>query len=362
MELSTSSNDFLHAYLNASAPVGQESDGQQVWLRYVRPFVDDCFSDVYGTVAGVINPEARYKLVLEAHADEIAWYVNYISKSGYIHVIGNGGSDYEIAPSMYAKIRTQKGDKVPAVFGWPALHVRERGAKAKKPGVETVVLDGGFGSKEEVLKRGINIGDIVTFEQDLVTLNSQFWVGRALDNRMGGFAIAEVARLLHEHKSKIPFGVYFVNAVQEEVGHRGARMIAERIRPDVALVTDVTHCTDSPLYNKTKHGEVSAGKGPVLGIAPATHPNFRKMLIEVADKHSIPFQREAHQYVTGTDTDTFAYSHQGVASALLSTPLRYMHTTVEMVHQQDVAQLIQWMYQFVIQLEEGHSFAFNLDA
>lgn len=341
--------------MNADAPVGQERNGQEVWLRNLRPFVDDYFVDTYGTAVGVINPEAPYKVVLAAHADEISWYINHITEQGYIYVIRNGGSDYEIAPSMHTTIHTQDGNKVPAIFGWQAIHMRPRGEKGKRPSVENVVLDGGFKSKKEALQQGINIGDIVTFNQKLVHMHD-FFVGKALDNRIGGFIIAEVARRLKLNKQKIPFGLYFVNTVQEESGLRGARMIAERIRPNVALVTDVTHATDTPHDSKIKHGEIIAGKGPVLGIAPVTHLNLRKMLIDIAKKQKIDFQRGPTSHVTGTDTDAFAYSHQGVASALLSTPLRYMHTTVEMIHLQDVEKLIQWMYGFVAGLKKNQSF------
>ena len=355
------SNAFLYKYLNNNAPVGQEVNGQKIWLSYLKPYVDDYFTDAYGTAVGVINPNAEYKVVLEAHADEIAWYINYISKEGYIYVIRNGGSDYEIAPSMHAKIHTTDKGVLNAVFGWPAIHVRRTAAeKEKKPNIENVVLDAGFSSKEEAIESGVNVGDIVTFDQDLREVNGKYWVGRGLDNRMGGFTIAEVARMLHETKAKLPFGLYIVNAVQEEVGHNGARMIAERIRPDVALVTDVCHCTGSPLYNKIKHGDTVAGKGPVISTAPAVHPNMRKMLLEVAKREKIDFQLAASQYATGTDTDTFAFSHRGVPSALLSTPLKYMHTTVEMVHQADVDKLVKWMYHFLTSLEDGHRFDFDI--
>ncbi len=356
------STRFLHDYLNNNAPVGNEVNGQKIWLRYLKPFVDTHFTDTYGTAVGVINPKAPYKVVIEAHADEISWYINYISKEGYLYVIRNGGSDWEIAPSMHAKIHTAQQGSIPAIFGWPAIHTRHsQKEKAKKPNIETIILDGGFSSKEEVLKKGINIGDIVTFDQELRQLNNKFWVGRALDNRIGGFAIAEVARKLHQKKIKLPYALYIVNAVQEEVGHNGARMIAQRIQPNLAIITDVCHCTHSPLYNKIKEGETTAGKGPVLFTAPMVHPNLRKMLLEVARKKKIPHQLAASQTRTGTDMDTFAYSGTGIPAALLSTPLKYMHTTVETVHQKDVDQLIDWFYHFLVQLKPNHNFDIKID-
>lgn len=350
------STKFLYQYLNNNAPVGYEVNGQKIWLDYLTPYIDDWFTDSYGTAVAVINPDAPYKVAIEAHADEIAWYVNYITKEGYIYVIRSGGSDYQIAPSMRAKIHTTKGI-LPAVFGWPAIHVRKEKDKPK-PDVDTIVLDGGFTSDEEVKNAGIHVGSVVTFDQDLTELNGKFWAGRALDNRMGGFVIAEVARRLSEQGKKLPFGLYVVNAVQEEVGLRGAKMIAERIRPDVAVITDVTHDTQSPLYNKIKQGDVACGKGPVISVAASVQRNVRDMLIEVAQKHKIPFQYAASTASTGTDTDAFAYSGAGVPSALISTPLKYMHTTVEMVQKEDVEHLINWYYQFLVQLKAGHDFGY----
>ncbi len=351
------SESFLFRYLNNTAPTGYETTGQKIWLDYIRPYTDDHFTDTYGTAVGIINPQAPYKMVIEAHADEISWFVNYISKEGYIYVIRNGGSDYQIAPSQRAKIHTEKGP-VPAIFGWPAIHVREDKKKAVKLDVENTVLDCGCSSEEEVAKLGIHVGSVVTFDVDLITLNKNFLVGRGLDNRIGGFIIAEVARRLHESKQRLPFGFYVVNAVQEEVGLRGAAMIAHRLKPDLAIVTDVTHDTQSPFYNKIKEGDIACNKGPVFVHAPSVQHNVLKMLVEVAKKHEIPFQRLASSRQTGTDTDAFAYSNSGVASGLVSLPLKYMHTTVEMVHKQDVEHTIQLLYQFFVQLDPQHKFSY----
>ncbi len=351
------SEAFLFEYLNNTSPTGYETAGQKIWLDYLDPYIDDYLTDAYGTAVGIINPQAAYKVVIEAHADEISWFVNYITKEGYIYVIRNGGSDYQIAPSQRAKVHTDKGT-IPAVFGWPAIHVREDREKSPKLDVENIVLDCGCSSAEEVEALGIHVGSVVTFDADLITLNQNFLVGRGLDNRIGGFMIAEVARKLHENKQKLPFGLYIVNAVQEEVGLNGAAMIAHRLKPDLAIVTDVTHDTQSPLYSKIKEGDIACNKGPVLSHAPSVQHNVLKMLIEVAQRNKIPFQRQASSSRTGTDTDAFAYSSAGVASGLISLPLKYMHTTVEMVHKQDIENVIALMYQFLVQLDQQHSFSY----
>jgi putative aminopeptidase FrvX len=152
--------------------------------------------------------------------------------------------------------------------------------------------------------------------------------------------IAETARLLHENKVKLPFGLYITNSVQEEVGLRGAEMIVERIRPDLAIVTDVTHDTQTPMMNKVQNGDIACGQGPVVSYAPAVHNKLLKHIVKTAEKEKIPFQRMAASRATGTDTDAFAYGAAGVPSALISLPLRYMHTTVESVNRYDVENVI----------------------
>lgn len=350
------SQDFLYKYLNNASPTGFESDGQKIWLDYVKPFADSYITDTYGSVAAVINPDADFKVVIEAHADEISWFVNYISDSGYIYVIRNGGSDHQIAPSKRVNIYSDKGI-VKGVFGWPAIHVR-KASDEKSPSMDNIFIDVGCESKEEVEELGIKVGNVITFDDELMDLNKKFVCGRALDNRIGGFMIAEVARELHENKIKLPFGLYIVNAVQEEIGLRGAEMMAARIKPDVAIVTDVCHDTHSPMYDKKVSGDQKAGKGPVVTFGPAVQNNLLKMVMSVADKKKIPYQRAATSRSTGTDTDAFAYSNEGVASALISLPLKYMHTTVETAHYDDISNVIKLIYEFLIQLKSGHDFRY----
>ncbi|MFM7731242.1 MAG: M42 family metallopeptidase [Flavobacteriales bacterium] len=333
---------FLEEYINNAAPTGFEKEGQQLWLDYIRPYVDTYMVDTYGSVVGVINPDAPYKVVVEAHADEISWFVHYITGDGFIYLRRNGGSDHMIAPSMRVNIHTEKGI-VKGVFGWPAIHVREPG-KEETPSMKNLFLEVGATSREEVEKMGIHVGCVCTFEDEFMTMNNRYYLGRALDNRIGGFMIAEVARLLHERKDKLPFGVYFTNSVQEEIGLRGAEMIAHRIQPDVAIVTDVCHDTQTPMMNKIVNGDLACGRGPVLSYGPAVQNNLLKHIIDTAKKNEIKIQRAAVSRSTGTDTDAFAYSNAGVSSALISLPLRYMHTTVEMVHMEDVENVIKLIY------------------
>ena len=354
--LNKKSLKFLENYLNNAAPTGYEWNGQKLWMDYLKPYVDDFITDTYGTAVGVINPKAEYKVVIEGHADEISWYVNYISDTGLIYVIRNGGSDHQIAPSKVVNIHTKKGI-IQGVFGWPAIHTRSR-AKEEPPKLDNIFIDVGCKKKKEVEDLGIHVGCVITYPDEFHILNKDNFVCRALDNRMGGFMIAEVARLLYENKKTLPFGLYITNSVQEEIGLRGAEMITHTIQPNVAIVTDVTHDTTTPMINKKVQGHAEIGKGPVVAYAPAVQQRLRDLITETAEKKKIPFQRAALSRATGTDTDAFAYSNGGVASALISLPLRYMHTTVEMVHRDDVENVIRLIYETLLNIKDGETFSY----
>lgn len=341
---------FLEHYLNTPSPTWFESEGQKVWLDFITPYVDSTFVDVYGTAVGVINPDAAYKVIIEAHADEISWFVNYIDDKWYISVIRNGGSDHQIAPSMRVNLWTKHGP-VSGVFGWPAIHTRLP-AEEIKPELHNLSIDVGANNREEVEQMGIHVGTVVTFDANFMTLNDRYYVCRALDNRIGGYMIAQVAKKLSQHKKKLPFWLYIVNSVQEEVGLYGAQMITHTIKPNIAIVTDVTHDTSTPLHlNVKKHGDMRCGLGPVVSYAPSVHNILRDLTIEVAQNNKIAFQRQANSRWTGTDTDAFAFSNGGIPSTLISLPLKYMHTTVETVHKDDVQATIDLMYHTLLALD-----------
>ena len=352
--LNKKSRTFLKKYLNNPAPTGYEWESQKIWMDYLEPYVDKFMTDTYGTAVGIINPKAKFKVVIEAHSDEISWYVNYISEKGLISVIRNGGSDHMIAPSKWVNIHTKKGI-VKGVFGWPAIHTRMAG-KEETPKLENITIDVGAAKKEEVEKMGIHVGCVITYPDTFQVLNKNKFVCRALDNRIGGFMIAEVARLLKENKIELPFGLYVTNSVQEEIGLRGAEMITQTIKPDVAIVTDVCHDTSTPMIDPKKQGDNMIGKGPVISYAPAVQQLLRDRIIDTAVSKKIPFQRLASSRYTGTDTDAFAYSNGGVPSALISLPLKYMHTTVEMVHQEDVENVIKLIYETLQTVKNGENF------
>lgn len=350
MNFEKKSIEFLSQYLNTASPTGYEHAGQKIWMDYLRPFVDKIQVDHYGTAYGIINPDAGFKVVIEAHADEISWYVNYITDEGLIYVIRNGGSDQMIAPSKVVNIHGEKGI-VKGVFGWPAIHTRIGAKDDPTPKIETIFIDCGATTKQEVLDLGIDVGCMITYPDEFFELNDRYFVCRALDNRIGGFMIAEVARLIKENKKKLPFGLYITNSVQEEVGLYGADMVADTIKPNIAIVTDVTHDTTTPMIDKKKEGDQKCGNGPVVFFAPTIHHSIRELIIETAKKKNIPYQRAASSRSTGTDTDAFAHANGGIPSALISLPLRYMHTTVEMVNKEDVGNVIKLIYETLLKIK-----------
>jgi putative aminopeptidase FrvX len=341
---------FFRNYINTPSPVGFEYTGQRLWVDYIKRYVDDIYTDPYGTAVGIINPSNPFKVVIEAHVDEISWFVNYITNEGLIYLKRNGGVDHQIAPAQRVLIHGKKGP-VKAVFGWPAIHTRINNAdKEPVAKVDNLFLDCGARNKKELEDLGVQIGCVVTYQDGFDELANNYYIGRAFDNRIGGFMIAEVARLLKENKKKLPYGLYVVNAVQEEIGLRGAEMIARRIKPNIAIITDVTHDTSTPMINKIVEGETSCGKGPSLSFGPAVHNKLLQFVQDVAEKNKIPVQLRTVSRSTGTDTDSFAYANDGCPSVLISIPLRYMHTTVEMLHRNDIEQTIRLMYETVLSL------------
>ena len=204
--LGTDSYEFLRNYINNPSPVGFESSGQKLWLEYLKPYVQSTFVDPYGTAVGIINPKENFKVVIEAHADEISWFVNYFTAEGLIYLKRNGGVDHQIAPGQRVIIHGKKGP-VKAVFGWPAIHTRLSSPDTKdpQPKVDNLFLDAGARNKKELEQLGIHIGAVVTYQDGFDEIAYDYYIGRAFDNRIGGFMIAEVARLLKENKIKLPF-------------------------------------------------------------------------------------------------------------------------------------------------------------
>ena len=333
---------FFYDYLNNVSPTGHEMRGQDIWMNYVTGLMskgDDFITDPYGGVAAVIKGSSdAYKVVIEAHADEISWMVHNIDKEGYITVVRNGGSDPLIAPNMRVHLHGFKG-VVNGFFGSPAIHVRAGGVEDKAAKTDELFIDIGAANKEEVHALGIDIGTTITYADGVMELGPNYFTGRGLDDRLCGFMNTQILRELKKQKIKLPYTLYIVNSVQEEVGFNGARLMADRIKPDLAICMDVCHDTQTKGYSKAKQGDIYCGKGPVISYSAPLHRMVNDFLVKTAEKNKIPFQKRAIQdcRISGTDTDAFAYSNGGVPSSLISLAQKYMHTSNETVHRQDIA-------------------------
>ena len=352
------SKEFLKNYINAYSPVAQEVDGQVIWAEYLKQYVDELHDDNYGTVYGIIKSKAqdeaeknaplgtykRYKVVIEAHADEISWIITEIDKDGLLSVAKHGGSDAAIAPSKKVLIHTRKNGKVPGVFGFPAIHVRKT-ADEKCPKPENLFIDLGFNTRKDVTELGVEVGNIVTFEETYSELGN-YHCGKSLDNKIGGYIIAEVAKKLKADKIELPYDLYIVNSVQEEVGLMGAKNIAQQLKADVALVHDVCHATNSPGMSIAKNCDVKSGDGPTLEYASQNHRLLLDYIRDIADTKKIKYQVE----VGSQGNDTMGFFFANTVTAIIASPLRYMHTTVEMVHKKDVKGAIELFYQCVINM------------
>lgn len=339
---------FLYDYLNAYAPVAQETEGQMIWTNYIRPYVDFLKQDAYGTSYGVLrckdskqhNPRPL-KVVIEAHCDEIAWIITHIESDGMIRVKRHGGSDNMIAPSKTVMIHTHDGKKLRGLFGWPAIHTREKYTSMGYDQHELWV-DMGLADKEAVIKSGVEVGNLITFDTQLEEIGD-YYVGRSLDNKIGGYIIAEALRMIVENDIKLPYDLYVVNSVQEEVGLHGAKMIAKELQADLALVHDVCHNTNTPKIDKAKDGDNKGGEGPCLEYTAQNHREINQMLRKVAKDNKIPVQLT----VGSMGNDTMAFFMENTPTAILATPLKYMHTTCESAHKKDVKYAIKLFVEFL---------------
>jgi endoglucanase len=345
---------FLRTLVNTPSPAGHEVRGQRVWVEYAKQFAEDTFSDAYGNCVAVLNKGGSPRLMLAAHADEIAMAVSYITDDGYIHVRKMGGVDAAITKAQRVVIHTHDGP-VKGVVGNVAPHLMKDEKEPRVPKIHDLFIDIGVGSRKEAQKL-VQIGDPITLNDEFDLLRNDLAVARAFDNRIGTFAVAEALRLLKESKAKLQAEVCAVSNVQEEVGLFGARQIAYSLKPDVALVVDVTHATDYPTISKQQHGEVKVGSGPTLTHGGCNHPEVVARLEQLARAKKIPLQHEAMSSSSGTDTDAIFWTRGGIASALISLPNRYMHSPVEVVSLKDLERIPELLAAFAASLKKGAEF------
>ena len=352
---------FLFDLLNTPSPTGFELPGQRKWAGYVRDFADRVENDTYGTAWATIDGRAKTprRVMIEAHADEIGYIVKHISKEGWLRIDRIGGSDTATARGRRLDILGDKGP-VRGILGNTAIHLRKDDKDEKIPKIHELYVDVGASDAKDVAKLGIRVGHPAVYADAAEDFGKHRIVGRALDNRMGGFILSQVIANLSRGKKKPHSTVIAVNAVQEEIGGHGAKMVAHRLQPDVCVVLDVTHATDTPGIEHAMHGEVTLGGGPSITHGTCNHPLVIKRLMECADKLDIPIQHESSSRYSGTDTDVIFTVREGIPSGLVSLPLRYMHSVVEMVDLRDVERVIALLTAFVESVSESDDFAAKL--
>ena len=360
--MNSASNQFLYDLLNTPSPTGFEIAGQRKWVAYTKPFADLVENDAYGTAWATLHGSAPHprRVMLEAHADEIGFIIKHITKEGWLRIDRIGGSDTATARGRRVDLLGDLGT-VPGIIGNTAIHLRKDSlADEKSPKIYELYVDVGANSEKEVAALGLRVGHPAVYHDAAQPFASNRIVGRALDNRLGGFIIAEVLARLASTPDRPSATLIAVNAVMEEIGGHGAKMAAHRLRPDVCVVLDVTHATETPGIDAAQHGEVKLGGGPSITHGTCNHPAVIARLLHCAAQANIPIQHESSSRYSGTDTDVIFDSRNGIPSALVSIPLRYMHSVVEMADLSDVEKIIDLLVSFVRSIGETDEFSVKL--
>ncbi len=354
--------EFLFDLLQTPSPTGWEIAGQRKWAAYAGQFADRIESDAYGTAWATLDGSGKKprRVMIEAHADEIGFIIKQVTKEGWLRLDRVGGSDTATARGRRIDILGDKGI-VRGVIGNTAIHLRKDSlADEKAPKIHELYVDVAASSAADVKALGLRVGHPAVYADGVEALGKHRIVGRALDNRMGGFILTQVLARLARAKRRPDSTVIAVNAVQEEIGGHGARMAAHRLMPDVCLVLDVTHATDTPGIDQSMHGEVKLGGGPSITHGTSNHPRVNERLIQCAEKAGIAIQHESSSRYSGTDTDVIFTVREGIPCGLISLPLRYMHSVVEMADLRDVDHVIDLMVAFVESVSGKDEFKVSL--
>lgn len=343
---------FLETLVQTPSPSGFEQPAQKVFRDYVGRFVPDVTTDVLGNVIATVRPGGSPKVMLAGHCDQIGFIVSYINDDGFIYFRRIGGLDLTACVSQRVQIQGRSGT-VYGVIGRKAVHLQEEDDRNKAPKIEGLWIDIGAKNKADA-ERLVRLGDPGVFLQDFRILENGRAVSMAFDNKMAVWIVAESLRL--SMGSPQGAALYGVSTVQEEIGSAGAKASAFSIEPDLALVIDVGHATDHPGVEKTKAGDYSLDKGPILSRGANVNPAVFDLLVETAEAESIPYQTEAIGGRSATDADPIQYSRAGVAVGLLHVPLRYMHTPCEMISLADMEHTARLLAAFVSRLDGSQSF------
>ncbi len=334
---------FLKEIVDTPGPSGYEQQVQKVFREQVRQYADEVRTDVMGNVAAVKNPQGRPRVMLAGHADEIGFIVRYINDEGFLYFGQIGGHDAIVTVGQRVYVHTRQGP-VLGVLGRKAIHLLEQDERNKVPNTNDLWIDIGVNNRKEA-EELVQIGDCVTYAQDLQRLQGERATARSFDNKMGCFMVAETLRLLQG--KNLTCAVFGVATVQEEVGLRGARTSAFGIDPLVGLATDVGHAMDFPGADKKKVGDIKLGAGPIIARGANINPKVFDLLLQTAKELGLPYQIEAMPGGTGTDANAMQISRAGMATGLISVPLRYMHTPCEVMSLDDIENAAKLMAGFV---------------
>lgn len=337
--MENTSKQFFETLLSTYSPSGREEVIQEKWLDYVSEFADEVQTDLAGNAYGILNPGADFKVLLAGHADEIAFMINHIDDKGFLSVVKAGGINPKLA--LGNRVKVLGNEMVSGVVGVTAEH--HGGSKGEvKP--EDLYIDCGFKSKEEA-EKFVSIGDYILYSFDYEYLQNDLIVGRGLDNRTGSFIVAEVLKALKG--KEINVGVYAVSTVNEETNMGGAYFAASKVKPSMAIACDVTFATDFPNMNPKKHGQVDLSGGPVITKGAPINFRINDLLESAASDLDMKLQYELTPRMTGTDADKMRLTGDGVAVALVSLPLRYMHSPSEMVSMKDIESEIELLAKMI---------------
>lgn len=346
--------EFLRELLETPSPSGFEPRAQRIWSDFLAPHADKIESDAYGNVFATLNPEGMPKVLISGHADELGLMVSHISEEGFLYFKAIGGVDRSLLKGQRVIVSGREGS-VNGVIGSLAIHLQEPDDRKKVPEFHELFIDIGAGSKKDA-ERVVRIGDPATLAAGYWDLGGGRIAARGCDNRTGIWVAAEVLRIVASRRGGCPAQIVAASTIQEENGLYGASMVGYRLRPNVALVVDVTHATDTPVCTKTKHGDIKLGGGPVISFGSANHPVVCERLLHVAKSKKIPVQLEANPRYTGTDADAIFLQRGGVPTATIGLPNRYMHSPNEVIDLADLEALAKLLAAFCESLTPEDTF------
>lgn len=341
--------EFLIDLLNARSPSGFEYEAQEVLDKYLKPSADLYEKDTLGNRIATLNPKGDPVVMLAGHMDELGLMVRYISDKGFIYFDTIGGHDLSIIAGRRIKILTENGP-IKGVTGKRAIHLMTEEERKKVPLLHELWIDIGAKDKGEA-KELVSIGDPVIYDHGFEILRHCRATARAFDDKAGCFVIAETFRRVAKKRDQLKAKLVSVATTQEEIGVRGATPSTFNVNPHIAIAVDVGHATDHPECDVKKYGEFYLGKGPIISRGPNINPFVFERLVASAKKLKLPYQIEAEARPTGTDARAMQMSRGGVATGLVSIPLRYMHTPSEVVDLEDVENAVKLLEEFTLSLK-----------